>query len=134
MSPIIPIIVGIVLGVGCLAIASFNYYRKRIIDDLPTSKTKGVFIGLAELKGTAESESPLTSHLAGIKCVQYDWRVEEEWEQMVTHTVTDSEGNTYDFCFGLNWSGVIDDDRVSTYSAKALTEPDTEVTPGDWKE
>ena len=47
---------------------------------------------------------------------------------------TDSEGNTYDFCFGLNWSGVIDDDRVSTYSAKALTEPDTEITPGDWKE
>jgi beta-glucosidase len=47
---------------------------------------------------------------------------------------TDSEGNTYDFCFGLNWSGVIDDDRVSTYSAKALTQPETEVTPGDWVE
>ena len=46
----------------------------------------------------------------------------------------DSEGNTYDFCFGLNWSGVIDDDRVATYSAKALTQPETEVTPGDWVE
>lgn len=27
----------------------------------------------------------------------------------------DSEGNTYDFAFGLNWSGVINDTRVSKY-------------------
>ena len=44
---------------------------------------------------------------------------------------TDSQGNTYDFCFGLNWSGVIDDDRVTKYSVAALTEPETEITPGD---
>jgi beta-glucosidase len=28
---------------------------------------------------------------------------------------TDSQGNTYDFAFGLNWSGVIDDERVRKY-------------------
>ncbi|MBN1821074.1 MAG: glycoside hydrolase family 3 C-terminal domain-containing protein [Prolixibacteraceae bacterium] len=28
---------------------------------------------------------------------------------------TDSEGNTYDFAFGLNWSGVINDQRVVKY-------------------
>lgn len=28
---------------------------------------------------------------------------------------TDSDGNTYDFAFGLNWGGVINDDRVNTY-------------------
>ncbi len=28
---------------------------------------------------------------------------------------TDSEGNVYDFAYGLNWSGVIDDERVATY-------------------
>ena len=33
----------------------------------------------------------------------------------------DSEGNVYDFAFGLNWSGVIDDDRVATYSVEPLT-------------
>ncbi len=27
----------------------------------------------------------------------------------------DSEGNTYDFAFGLNWNGVIDDERVKKY-------------------
>ncbi len=30
-------------------------------------------------------------------------------------TYTDSEGNTYDFAFGLNWSGSINDDRVKKY-------------------
>ena len=43
---------------------------------------------------------------------------------------TDGEGNTYDFCFGLNWSGVIDDERTQTYKANPLTEPETEVIPG----
>ena len=28
---------------------------------------------------------------------------------------TDTDGNTYDFAFGLNWNGVIQDDRVTAY-------------------
>lgn len=36
----------------------------------------------------------------------------------------DADGNTYDFAFGLNWSGVIDDERVQTYSADPLTMPE----------
>ena len=34
----------------------------------------------------------------------------------------DANGNAYDFTFGLNWSGKIDDERVKTYSAEPLTE------------
>lgn len=34
----------------------------------------------------------------------------------------DADGNTYDFTFGLNWAGKIDDERVKTYSAAPLTE------------
>ncbi len=37
---------------------------------------------------------------------------------------TDAAGNTYDFAFGLNWSGVIDDDRVATYKVAPLTTPE----------
>ncbi len=33
----------------------------------------------------------------------------------------DANGNTYDFAFGLNWSGVINDERVQTYSVEPLT-------------
>ena len=38
---------------------------------------------------------------------------------------TDSEGNKYDFAFGLNWSGPISDERTKTYGATALTGPET---------
>ncbi|MGI5929180.1 glycoside hydrolase family 3 N-terminal domain-containing protein [Pseudoflavonifractor sp.] len=33
----------------------------------------------------------------------------------------DSDGNAYDFAFGMNWSGVISDERTETYSAEPLT-------------
>ena len=48
-------------------------------DDTPTCKTTGVFIGLVELKGTAESEQPLVAYLSGIRCVHHAWSVEEHW-------------------------------------------------------
>jgi hypothetical protein len=68
--------------------------RQRLISDLPTSKTTGVFIGLVELKGTAEVERPLISFLAEQTCVYYQWAVDEEWSRTVTETYTDSEGRT----------------------------------------
>ena len=34
----------------------------------------------------------------------------------------DSEGNTYDFAFGMNWSGVINDERVAKYAVEPLCE------------
>lgn len=42
----------------------------------------------------------------------------------------DADGNTYDFAYGMNWSGVINDERVQTYSAPALTAPET-ITYGN---
>ena len=68
--PSLPIVLGGLGALGCLFGALRALRRKRLIDDVPTSKTQGVFIGLAELKGTAESEMPLTSYLAGTRCVQ----------------------------------------------------------------
>ena len=45
----------------------------------------------------------------------------------------DSEGNTYEFGYGLNWSGVIDDERTKQYKQPPLAQPETEVKPGEWK-
>jgi hypothetical protein len=81
-------------ALGCLVGVFWALRHKRLIDDLPTSKTQGVFIGLAELKGTAESETPLTSYLAGAPCVQYAWQVDEHWSRTVTETYTDSKGHS----------------------------------------
>jgi hypothetical protein len=68
--------------------------RQRLISDLPTSKTTGVFIGLVELKGTAEVEVPIVSYLASESCVYYQWHVDEHWSRTVVETYTDSEGRT----------------------------------------
>jgi hypothetical protein len=90
----IAVIVGSVIAFGSLMGAFWVLRRKRLIDDLPTSKTQGVFIGLVELKGTAECESPLTSNLAGKSCVQYNWVVEEHWSRTVRETYKDAQGKT----------------------------------------
>ena len=37
----------------------------------------------------------------------------------------DSEKNSYDFAFGLNWSGVIDDDRTAKYKVSPILKPET---------
>lgn len=66
--------------------------RRRLLEDLPTSKTIGVFIGLVELKGTAESESPLAGYLSEKYCVWYSWKVQEHWSRTVTETHSDKDG------------------------------------------
>jgi hypothetical protein len=68
--------------------------RQRLVSDLPTSKTTGVFIGLVELKGTAEAELALVSFLAQDSCVYFQWHVDEHWSRTVTETYTDNEGRT----------------------------------------
>lgn len=51
--------------------------------------------------------------------------VESQWEDvprdMECHV--DAAGNTYDFAFGMNWSGVINDERVAKYKVAPLTGP-----------
>ena len=43
--------------------------------------------------------------------------VEEQFEDVPRdmECYTDSQGNIYDFAYGLNWSGVINDARVQQY-------------------
>ena len=90
---ILIIALGAVLALVGLFLAFRFLRRKCMIDDTPTSKTQGVFIGLTELKGTAESETPFTSYLAGASCVHYSWQVLEHWSRMVTETYTDGKGH-----------------------------------------
>jgi hypothetical protein len=84
--------IGLLLAALCLW-GGFRAARKRrLIADLPTSRTSGVFIGLVELKGTVESEQPLVSFLAEAPCVWYTWSIEEHWSRTVTEQYTDSQG------------------------------------------
>jgi hypothetical protein len=88
-----PLTISILGGLGCLIAGFHALWRKRLIDDIPTSKTQGAFIGLTELKGTTESDSPLCSFLAGISCVHYEYHIQEHWSRTVHETYTDSKGH-----------------------------------------
>jgi hypothetical protein len=94
MAPFLVIAAALIVF-GLLLWASLSSLkRRRLLEDLPTSKTGGVFIGLVELKGTAESESPLTGWLSGKRCVWYSWNVQEHWSHTVTETYCDTDGKT----------------------------------------
>lgn len=86
--------IGCGLGVLFIFLGLRANRKKRLLQNLPTSKTTGVFIGLVELKGSAESEQPFTSFLAAKRCVQYRWTVEEKWSRTVTESYTDSNGKS----------------------------------------
>jgi hypothetical protein len=94
-------IIGTLLPWIGLAIAVFALFaslracrRKRLIDNLPTSKTQGVFIGLVELKGAVQCEKPVVSYLAGASCVYYTYAIEERWSRLVTEQESDGKGGT----------------------------------------
>ena len=68
--------------------------HKRLIEDVPTSKVKGVAIGLSEVKGAARRSEPFISYLAGARTVWYEYTIAEHWSRTVTETYTDSDGKT----------------------------------------
>ena len=63
-----PLIIACVLAtalvIGSLIASYRSQKKRRLLEALPTSATQGVFIGLVELKGTAESSAPLATFLA----------------------------------------------------------------------
>jgi hypothetical protein len=82
LSTPIPIALGIALVLILLIGSSLHALkRRRLMEDLPTSKTTGVFIGLVELKGTAETETPFTGFLSDERCVYYSWEVTEHYRR-----------------------------------------------------
>src|SRR5262245_36519998 len=86
-------IIGSLLALCCLAAAFRSGRRRWLVENLPTSKTTGVFIGLVEVRGRAEVGNPLTSFLSETLCVCYEWSIEEHWSRTVTETYRDDKGN-----------------------------------------
>lgn len=88
------------VGLGLVVIALvlvWPWYKamrhKRLIEDVPTSKVKGVAIGLSEIKGAARRTLPFISYLAGAQTVWYQYNISEHWSRTVTESYTDSDGN-----------------------------------------
>ena len=63
---------------------------KRTVEDVPTSKVKGVFYGLNEVKGAAKADAPLQTYLTEGPSVWYEWSISEHWRK--TETYMDKDG------------------------------------------
>ena len=57
MNNIYILVIGLIFILVLMLIYKQILKKIRIIEDLPTSLIKGVFIGLVEIKGTAETEN-----------------------------------------------------------------------------
>jgi hypothetical protein len=68
--------------------------RRRLLDDTPTSKTLGIFIGEVEVEGVCISTAPIRAKFCYKDCVIYKWGIDEEWQRWETETYTDSQGRT----------------------------------------
>lgn len=71
--------VGAALAAGA-ALFVFGFLalkRKRLIENLPTSKTRSMALGLVELKGRSVAWNCLNAPFSGTPCVYYRYRLEE---------------------------------------------------------
>ncbi|MCI7814080.1 MAG: glycoside hydrolase family 3 N-terminal domain-containing protein [Lachnospiraceae bacterium] len=69
-----------------------------------------IIAGVTEPSGLLPMQQPANMETVEAQC---------EDVPMDMECYVDSEGNTYDVAYGLNWSGVIDDERVAKYGPKA---------------
>lgn len=84
-------------GVADAIVFGFNVQKQAVLD---------ILSGKAEPSGLLPMQLP-----ADMKTVEEQY--EDVARDMRCHV--DSEGNTYDFAFGMNWKGVINDDRTAKY-------------------
>ena len=68
--------------------------KRRLLDDTPTSKTLGIFIGEVEVEGVCVSTAPIRAKFCYKDCVIYKWGIDEEWKRWETEVYTDNEGRT----------------------------------------
>jgi len=78
------LLAGLVALVGAVLLwqSTRDQVHRRHVTDLPTSRAKGVFVGLNEVVGTAVSASPLSSRFDRIPCVWFVYREQTEMRRV----------------------------------------------------
>ena len=69
---------GMLLGAGLVVFGFVVLRRKRLLENVPTSRIRSVAMGFAELLGRAKIRTPLSAPYSGIPCVYFKYKVEEE--------------------------------------------------------
>lgn len=81
----------------------FKLFRKKqLIDNIPTSKVRGMAMGLVELSGRAKRSTPLKGPLSQEDCVAYTYLIERyERREKSSSWVTIAKGNSFQCSFDL---------------------------------
>lgn len=90
-------------------LADVIFYRYGSVSDAAAAQ---ILAGKAEPSALLCQQQP-----ASMQAVE----VEKEDVPRDLECYVDAAGNAYDFAYGLNWSGVIKDERVETYSVEPIT-------------
>lgn len=65
-------------GAALLVLGFVLLRRKRVMENMPTSRIRSVAMGFAELAGTAKAKVVLAAPFSGIPCVYFRYLVEQE--------------------------------------------------------
>lgn len=66
------------LGGGLVVYGFAVLRKKRMIENVPSSRVRSVAMGFAEIVGAARPKAPLPAHLTGVPCVFYRYLIEQE--------------------------------------------------------
>ncbi|MCK5581564.1 MAG: hypothetical protein KAJ18_09875 [Candidatus Omnitrophica bacterium] len=88
-------ILGLFAGVGGFFWGFMRLRRKRLIENIPTSKIQSLAMGLVELTGKAKSKNPFKSPFQSVDCVYYRYTVEKYVRRnKSSHWVTVAKGDS----------------------------------------
>src|SRR5437867_13388410 len=71
-------LIAFLAGGGLIVFGFIVLRRKRLLENVPTSRIRSVAMGFAELAGRAKNRPPLAAPFSDIPCVYYRYLVEEE--------------------------------------------------------
>ncbi len=102
-------IVFVAIGLGLFFYGFFKLRKKRLIEDIPTSKIRSVAMGFVEIKGNARQKMPLKSPLTFADCVYYKFLVEKErtGSKGRRYWVTVNEGSSTEYFYLEDETGKI---------------------------
>ena len=102
----------VIVGLSCtrpVVVAEFEPYADAILITFGVQNKvyMDIISGAFEPSGLLPMQFP-----SGMRTVEEQY--EDTPHDMECHC--DTDGNVYDFAFGMNWNGIINDDRVKKYS------------------
>ena len=71
-------VLAVLAGAGLIAFGFVLLRRKRLFENVPTSRIRSVAMGFAEVAGQARSKATVTAPWSGIPCVYFRFKVEVE--------------------------------------------------------